>query len=379
MPDRDNRTCLELADSLNLDAMAREAFIGLVRTIPPGMEPSSACACMSVLGYNPEVYPQGRSAIEAKGMDIPIGEGETVFRCNFVAVYDGMMLSYSAGHISTEEAKELIASLNKNLGNDRLHFYPGVSYRHICKITGHEDTILATCTPPHDIPGKPVKEFLPHGPGSNLLRDLMSHSESILQNHPINMARRDSGNIQANMIWLFWGSGKTLDMPPFKEVYGIDAALSSGVDILRGLANMIGINMLNIPGVTDGLDNNYAAQATGALEALEKHDLVVIHVEAPDEAGHAGSVEDKIEAIEKIDKEIVSRLHSWNKDALRVLVLPDHPTPISIQTHVGEPVPFMLWGPGFRANGAKRFTEAEAKSTGIIINDGYNILNKLLH
>ena len=379
LPRHGGKTCLELACSPNLDAMAQEALVGLVQTIPLGMEPSSACACMSILGYNPEVYYQGRSAIEAKGMGIPIGEGEIVFRCNLVAVGDGKMLRYSAGYISTGEAKELIASLNKNLGSDRLHFYPGASYRHICKIEGDENALLATCTPPHDIPGKPVKEFLPRGPGSNLLRDIMAGSEDILQNHPVNMERRVRGDIPATMVWLFWGSGKIPDMPAFKEVYGLDAALTSGVDIMRGLARMIEVEMLNIPGVTDGPDNDYASQATGALEALEENALIVIHVEAPDEAAHADSVEDKIEAIEKIDKEIVSQIRSWNKDALRVLVLPDHPTPISIQTHVGEPVPFILWGPGFGANGAKRFTEAEAKITGILVEEGYNIIDKLIH
>ena len=372
------KTCLELAHSPNLDAMAQEALVGLVLTVPVGMEPSSACACMSILGYNPEVYYRGRSAIEARSMGIPIDEGEIVFRCNLVAVRDGKMLSYNAGHISTEEAKELIASLNKNLGSDRLHFYTGVNYRHILKIKGREDMLSVACTPPHDIPGKPINEFLPSGPGSDLLKDIMAGSENILENHPVNISRRDRGDVPATMIWLFWVSGKIPDIPPFREVYGLDAALTSGVDVMRGLAQMIGMEILNIRGVTDGLDNDYAAQAIGALEALEKHDLVVVHVEAPDEAGHAGSAEDKIEAIEKIDKEIVSQLRIWNKDALRVLIMPDHPTPIEIQTHVSEPVPFILWGPGFTANGAMRFTEAEAKSTGFFIDQGYNIMGMLI-
>jgi 2,3-bisphosphoglycerate-independent phosphoglycerate mutase len=180
------------------------------------------------------------------------------------------------------------------------------------------------------------------------------------------------------MIWLFWGSAKIPDMPAFKETYSLDAALTSGVDILRGLAKMLGMEVLNIPGITDGLDNDYVAQVTGALEALKEHDLVVIHVEAPDEAGHAGFIDDKIEAIQRVDKEIVSWLHSWNKDALRVLVMPDHATPIEVQTHVGDPVPFMLWGPGFMASGAKRFTEAEAKGTGVLVEEGYNIMDRLI-
>jgi len=378
LSDYGGKTCLELALTPNLDAMAQEGLVGLVRTVPPEMEPSSACACMSILGYDPRVYYHGRSAVEARGMGIPVNEGEAVFRCNLVAVQDGNMWSYSSGYISTAEAQELVATLNESLGDDKVHFYSGVSYRHICKIKGQEDTLLANCTPPHDIPGKPVAEFLPRGPGSDVLRDLMARTEVMLRSHPINIERRTRGDIPAMMIWLFWGSGKIPDMPAFKEIYGLDAALTSGVDILRGLAKMVGMEVLNIPGVSDGLDNDYAAQVTGALEVLKEYDLVVIHVEAPDEAGHAGSIDDKIEAIQRADKEIVSWLRSWDKDTLRVLVMPDHATPIEVQTHVGDPVPFILWGPGFTANGAKRFTEAEAKGTSVFIEDGYSIILRLI-
>ena len=371
------KTCLELAHTPNLDVMAKESVLGLARTIPEDMEPSSACACVSILGYDPKIYYQGRSAIEAESMSIPIEDGEVVFRCNLVAVRDGKMWSYSSGHISTSETQELIAALNKSLGNDKVGFYLGVSYRHICKIKGHKDALLATCTPPHDIPGKPINEFLPWGPGSDVLRELMARSEIVLRNHPINVVRSSRGDIPATMIWLFWGSAKILDISAFKQLYGLDAALTSGVDLLRGLARMVEMKVLNIPGVTDNLDNDYAAQA-GALESLKGHDMVIIHVEAPDEAAHAGSIDDKIEAIHKVDIEIVSRLRSWDKDALRVLVMPDHATPIKVQTHVADPVPFMLWGPGFIANGAKRFTEAEAKGTGFLIEQGYNIMSRLI-
>ena len=376
--DHGGRTCLELAYTPNLDAMAREGIVGLVRTIPEGMEPSSACACMSVLGYDPRVYYRGRSAIEARSMDIPIGEGEVVFRCNLVSICDGTMRSYSSGFIKSEEAKVLIAALNEKLGSDEVQFYPGVSYRHICKIKGREDTLLAICTPPHDIPGKPINEFLPHGPGSDLLRDLMARSEVVLRNHPLTIERKSRGDIPATMIWLFWSSGRIPDMPVFKQVCGLDAAMTSGVDLLRGLAKMIGMGILSIPGVTGDLGNDCTAQAVGALEALKEHDLVVVHVEAPDEAAHAGSIEDKIEAIQRVDAEMVSRIRGWDKDSLRVLIMPDHPTPIKVQTHTREPVPFMLWGSGFMANGAKRFTEAEAKSTGVFIEQGYNIMAKLI-
>lgn len=374
LPERGNRTCLELAHTPNLDAMAQAGVVGLARTIPPAMEPSSACACMSVLGYDPKVYYRGRAAIEARSMGIPIGAGEVVFRCNLVAVSEGRMWDYSAGHISTEEARQLVASLNESLGNNRVHFYPGVSYRHICKLKGLEETLVATCTPPHDIPGQPISQFLPKGPGSEFLRDLMSRSEAVLQNHPVNIRRQARGEVPATMIWLFWGSGQIPDMPPFAQVYGLKAAMTSGVDLLRGLARMMGMAVLDIPGVTDGLDNDYTAQATGAVAAFGQHEAVVTHIEAPDEAAHAGSIDEKIEAIQKIDREVVSRLRAWQGDTLRVLVMPDHPTPIPTQTHSPEPVPFLLWGPGFTANGARRFTEPEGHKTGLLIDPGYNIM-----
>jgi 2,3-bisphosphoglycerate-independent phosphoglycerate mutase len=180
------------------------------------------------------------------------------------------------------------------------------------------------------------------------------------------------------MVWLFWSSGKIPDIPAFKEVYGLNAAMTSGVDIMRGLARMIGMQVLDIPGVTGDLNNDYVAQATGALEALARYDMVVIHVEATDEAAHAGLVKDKIEAIQSVDKEIVSRLRYWDKEVLRVLILPDHPTPIEIQTHVADPVPFILWGPGFTANGAKTFSEAEARGTGFFVEKGYSIMGRLI-
>jgi 2,3-bisphosphoglycerate-independent phosphoglycerate mutase len=205
----------------------------------------------------------------------------------------------------------------------------------------------------------------------------MEKSKAVLQVHPVNVERQARGDIPAAMIWLFWGSGKIPEMPPFKKAYGLNAAMTSGVDLLRGLAKMAQMEVLEIPGVTDGPDNDFVAQATGALKAMEKYDLVVIHVEAPDEAAHAGSIDDKVEALQMIDEEVARRIRLWNHDKLRVLILPDHPTPIKIQTHTDEPVPFVLWGSGFASNGAKKFTEAEAERAGILIDDGFNIMNKL--
>ncbi len=376
--ERGNRTCLELATAPNLDSMASAGFCGLVRTVPPGMEPSSACACMSVLGYDPKIYYRGRASIEATSMGIPVGEGEVVFRCNLVAVRDGRMWDYSAGHISTGEAQVLISALNESLGSDRVSFYPGVSYRHILKLKRYEDALRAVCTPPHDIPGKPVAGFLPGGRGSEVLLDLMARSESVLNDHPVNVERRLRGEIPATTIWLFWGSGRVPDMPAFRQVYGLGAAMTSGVDLLRGLAKMAAMEILDIKGVTDGLDNDYAAQAAGALEALGRNDLVIVHVEAPDEAGHAGAADDKIKAIQSVDKEIVGRLRAWHGDDLRVLVMPDHLTPITVRTHTADPVPFLLWGKGFKANGARRFNEAAAKNTGVFLDEGYKIMDRLV-
>ncbi len=378
LPEHGGRTCLEIADTLNLDAMAREGVLGLVRTVPQGMEPSSACACMSVLGYDPRVYYRGRSAIEAISIGVPTGDRDVVFRCNLVAVRDGKMWSYSSGYISTEEARCLIEALNEKLGNDKILFFPGTSYRHICRVTGREDTLQAICTPPHDISGKPIAEFLPQGKGSDLLRDLIEQSQDVLREHPVNKQRQARGDIPATMIWLFWGSGKIPAMPPFKEIYGLDAAMTSGVDLLRGLARMAKMTVLEIPGVTDGQDNDYAAQAMGAVEALAKHDLVVIHIEAPDEAAHDGSIDKKVRAIEKIDSEVIGRFRYWKSDELRMLIMPDHPTPIKIRTHCDDPVPFLLWGTGFKPSGASAFTEAEAKRVGNFVDDGYKIMGKLV-
>jgi 2,3-bisphosphoglycerate-independent phosphoglycerate mutase len=332
---------------------------------------------MSILGYDPRVYYKGRSAIEAASMGILINKGEVAFRCNLVSVRDGKMWDYSSGHIGDSEAHALVEALNKSLGSDEIHFYPGVSYRHICKIKGRTDTLQATCTPPHDIPNKPIAEYLPHGPGSDLLRALMARSVEVLRDHPVNKARESRGEPPATMIWLFWGSGEIPELPSFRKVYGLSAAMTSGVDLLRGLAKMSGIKKLDIPGVTDGMDNDCASQVAGALKALDKHDLVVIHIEAPDEAAHGGHIDEKIKAIERVDKEVIERLLSYKKDSLRVLAMPDHATPIEVRTHVADPVPFVLWGSGFKAVSAKAFSEKEAKSTGIFIKDGYTIMRKL--
>ncbi len=378
LPERGHRTCLELAETPNLDAMAGEGLIGLARTIPDGVEASSANACMSVLGYNPKNYPVGRAAIEAKSMGISINKGEVLFRCNLVTISEGKMKDYSAGRIRTEEAGQLIEAVNQSLGSDSVRFYPGLNYRHILKIRGREDTLEAECTPPHDISGQPIAAFMPRGPGSDVLVDLMKRSEKVLGEHPVNIARQSRGEVPANMLWLFWGSLKEPDVPAFKTAYGLDAAVTSAVDVILGMAKMMDMDILEIAGVTDGMNNDFSGQAAGALAALEKYDMVIIHVEAPDEAAHGGNIDEKIEAIRIIDSEIVSQLRARRGDDFRVLIMPDHPTPIETLTHSPEPVPFMLWGKGFTSNGGDGYTESQAAKTGLLIDPGYNIMGRLV-
>lgn len=371
------RTSLEAARTPNLDRLAREGTVGLVHTVPAGMEPSSAVACMSVLGFDPATYYAGRGPIEALALSIELEQGEVALRCNLVTVLDGVMRSYAAGHISSEESHPLIHALQGALGNGRIRFHPGVGFRHILTVRNGAQLVEAECTPPHDIADRPVKRFLPKGPGSDLLLALMERSHQILAEHPVNREREARGALPANQIWPFWPGLQPGRMPSFQQVFGRSAALTTAVDLLRGLARQISIDLLDPPGVTDGLDNDFHGQMAAALASLAAHDVVVAHVEAPDEAAHSGDADGKVRAIELVDGLMLSQLAGVEEE-LRVLVLPDHPTPLAIRTHVAEPVPFLLWGPGCPANGARRFTEAEAASTGLVIRPGHNLLGRFL-
>lgn len=371
------RTTLAAATTPVLDRMASEGLVGLAHTVPPGTEPSSSAACTSILGYDPVADYVGRGAIEAASMGIQLAEDEIALRLNLVTVTDGVMASYSCGHISTPESNAIVGGLAEALNDDTFTVYPGVAYRHILVVKGHPELLDCSYTPPHDISDKPVEGNLPSGPDCDLLTGYMDRARAVLPNLAVNACRQDSGLPHATDVWPFWPGARPKGLVPFGELRGVRAAMTSGVDLLNGLAVLTGIDRLEIPGVTGGSDNDYARQAEEALAALSDHDLVVIHVESPDEEGHAGDAEAKVEAIEAIDREVMSRVSALGGE-VRVLAMPDHPTPVALKTHVGEPVPFILWGDGILPNGAKAYTEAEAAVTGSVADPGRRVMDLLL-
>lgn len=371
------RTTLEASDTPHLDALARAGTVGLAQTVPERAEPSSSAACTSILGYDPVKDYVGRGAIEAASMGIELAEDEVALRLNLVTIIDDIMVSYSAGHISTTDSSAIVANLARSLNDETFRLYPGVAYRHILVVKGEESVVDGFYTPPHDISDKAVRPYLPSGPGSDLLLDYMERAKTVLINSPVNVERAARGELPATDVWPFWPGVRPSGMIPFLEQRGCRAAMTSGVDLLNGLAVLAGISRLKIDGVTDGSDTDYAAQAEGALAALADHDLVVIHIESPDEEGHAGSAEGKQRAIEAIDREVIRRVRSC-AETIRILAMPDHPTPTELKTHVGEPVPFVLWGPGIPSNGASSYGETQALSTGLLLDPGREVMDLLL-
>jgi 2,3-bisphosphoglycerate-independent phosphoglycerate mutase len=371
------RTTLAAARTPNLDALAADGVVGLARTVPEGAEPSSSAACTSILGYDPVADFVGRGAIEAASMGIALGPDQVALRMNLVSVVGGVMDSYSCGHITTPESHAIVADLAEALGDTTFGFHPGVAYRHILVVSGHRELLEASYTPPHDISGQPVEGRLPAGTHAETLLDLMARAREVLAASPANRERGERGDVPATDIWPFWPGAAPKGLVLFRGLRGVRGALTSGVDLLNGLAVLTGIERLDIPGVTDGPDNDYAAQARQALAALDDCDLVVIHVETPDEAGHAGDVAAKIAGIEAIDREVVARARAYAGD-LRILCMPDHPTPIALKTHVGEPVPFVLAGAGAGGVGAPAFDEASAAGTGLLVDPGRGVMDLLL-
>ena len=371
------RTPLEAADIPNIDSIAAEGRIGTVRTIPAGMPCGSDVAILSVLGYDPREHYTGRAPLEAAAQGLTVRDDEWIFRCNFVTVVDGAMADYSAGHVSTREAQALIDELNRRLANDYVRFYCGVSYRHL--MTFREDCDVKT-TPPHDILGKPIADHLPTGSGSEALRQLMDRGSAILADHEINVIRRDLGENPATGIWL-WGEGKMPDLPVFADRFGIKGKAITAVDLVRGIAALIGWECVEVEGATGFMDTNYAGKGAAAVAALDDSDLVCVHVEATDEAGHNSDPDGKIKALEQIDKHIVGpvlRRLKAGEDDWRILVLPDHPTPCTVRTHTPDAVPFAIAGAGIKAVVTDSFNEATAAESDLHIQRGCDLMEYFL-
>jgi 2,3-bisphosphoglycerate-independent phosphoglycerate mutase len=379
------RTTLAAAQTPILDLMATQGTVGLSRTVPEGIEPSSSVACTSILGFDPIKYYVGRGAIEAAAQGIKLAPNEIAMRINTLTLEDGTMRSYAGGHIVDADSRAIVTRLGQHLNDDTFTFYPGHAYRHILVVRDHPELLDLAYTPPHDISDKSIDGQLPRGEGADLLLRLMERAHEVLKDDPTNAELLKRGSLSITDIWPFWPGAAPSGLVPFTEARaGKRAVMTSGVDLLHGLAELFGFQWLELEGVTDGLDNDFGGQLEGALAALEAgSDLAVVHVEAPDEMGHAGDVKAKITAIESIDREIMSRLLAYGKqhasEGLRVLAMPDHYTPIAIKTHEGIPVPFLIWGTGIEPNGAVAYNEEAAAETGLALDPaGYEVMDLLL-
>jgi 2,3-bisphosphoglycerate-independent phosphoglycerate mutase len=371
------QTILEAANIPNIDRISSQGRMGIVRTIPRGMPAGSDVAMMSVIGYDPRRYYTGRAPIEAVARNIELSADDWVFRCNLVTIADGKMADHSAGHISSEEAARLIKELNEALGNEQIHFYPGVSYRNLLVMRGVEFDVQTQ--PPHDIIGSSVEKNLPRGKYAQLLIDIMARAQQVLSEHEINRVRRDLGENPVSSIWL-WGEGKRAQMESFKKRFGLSGAAITAVDLVRGLSKLVGFDIITVEGATGFIDTNYEGKGREAIKALEKYDLVLVHIEAPDEAGHSGNPELKKKAVERIDKYIAGPVFEalQGYEGWRILVMPDHPTSISNQAHSPEPVPFVIAGEKVTGVLHKPFSEANAAESGLRIENGFELMEYFL-
>lgn len=339
-PDLDGRTPLAAAHLMHLRAMAAAGQVGRTRTIPEGMYPGSDVGCMSALGFDPARHHTGRAPIEAAAMGIKLKADQVAFRCNLVTVQNGKMKDFSAGHISSDEAADLIAALDDQLGGE-VAFHPGVMYRHI--VVAPAAFADAQCTPPHDIAGRDVTKHMPKGSSAKLLKKLMDQSAKVLADHPVNKDRLKQRKLPATQVWL-WGQGTKPKLPSFQKTYGVEGGLISAVDLVRGLGALTGLEVIDVPGATGYYDTDYVGKAEAALAALRKYDFCVVHVEATDEAGHEGDVDRKVEALQRFDAELLGTIRQRLAGrAWKMLLLPDHSTPCAMRTHTDEPVPYLLF------------------------------------
>ena len=378
------KTPLEAANKPNMDLLATRGTLGMVATIPKGMPSGSDVGTMTMLGYDPARYHTGRAPIEAASQGIEMAPTDVVFRMNLVSIGAGeggarTMNDFTSGHITSEEAAQIVTDINKQLGGDAIEFHNGVSYRHL--MLWHGGTTHTNLTPPHDITGKDADSNLPKGEGADLLRNLMTRAADILKDHPVNKARREAGKPQATSIW-FWGQGTRPAVPTLKERFGVDGSVISAVDLVNGLGRLAGLQLIKVPGATGFLDTDYAAKGRYGLEALKSRDFLLLHIEAPDEAGHMGRADLKTEAIERIDELIIGPMLKGLEAMgdFTILLMPDHATPSKLKTHSPEPVPFaMMTTSQFRAaaGSPRRYTEADGQKTGISFDRGHELLGAM--
>lgn len=378
-------TPLEKAHTPNMDALAGAGLFGLTRTVPEGMPPGSDTANLSVFGYDPRKWYTGRSPLEAVSMGVQLGEEDVSYRCNFVtlskapSMEESVMEDYSAGEISTQEASELVDFLNQRFHTARTHLFAGISYRH-CFAHYNAET-GAILTPPHDISGRPVREYLPKGQYAGMLRAAMEYSYEVLRDHPVNVRRVQEGKAPATAVWL-WGEGRKPSLPPFEQQYGLRGAVISAVDLVQGIGLCAGLRVISVPGATGNYHTDFAAKGRAAIEALRSGDeFVYIHVEAPDECGHRREVEEKVYSIEQIDEKIVGPVMEYLRSCggeYAALLMPDHPTPLDLRTHTADPVPFALYrSSDKRRPTGRRFTEKEAAESGDYVAQAHTLMERL--
>ncbi|GIW96197.1 MAG: cofactor-independent phosphoglycerate mutase [Pirellulaceae bacterium] len=380
------RTPLEAARTPAMDEIARAGRVGRAQHVPAHLPPGSDVANLSLLGYDPNRFFTGRAPLEAAAQGIELGPADWAIRCNLVTIQDQTMRDFTAGHISTEEARQLLDALQRALPAgqaERWQFVAGVSYRNLLIYRGAGQAPLFSrdtrTTPPHDLTDKSVEDDYPRGPGSNVLTEWMELSERVFASHPVNQQRRQAAKSPATHVWL-WGLGQAPALEPFIERFGVRGAMITAVDLLRGLAKLVGWRIIEVPGATGYLDTDYAAKGRYAVQALDDVDLVCVHIEATDEASHEGRAEAKIEALEQIDRKIVAPL--WEAlpkhGAYRMLICPDHPTPIRLKTHSHGWVPFAMAGTGIRPDGATAYSETAAAATGWDVPEGWRLMESFL-
>lgn len=380
IPSLNGKTPLQAADTPTFDYMAPMSRMGMLKTVPEGFHPGSEVANMSVLGYDLPTTFEGRGSLEAASIGVDIERGEMAMRCNLICVENGKIKNHSAGHISDEEAAELIAFLSEKLGSDTVRFYPGISYRHLLKIRGGDKRI--DCTPPHDVPGTPFREVLVKADvpeaeeTADLINDLILKSQVLLANHPVNKKRIAEGKDPANSIWP-WSPGYRPSMPTLAERFGIKSGVViSAVDLIRGIGVYAGLKPVAVEGATGLWNTNYEGKAKAAIEAMKNNDFVFVHVEASDEAGHEGDVALKTRTIEYLDQRLckpIVEAADRMQESVRIAVLPDHPTPCRLKTHTSNPVPFMIYSKGENADGISEYNECSAinGSLGTLETDGF--------